>query len=203
MTGITVASLIAAGVHPTQAQQFADPLAAACAMFDISSPARLGGFVGQLRVESANFTQLEEGLYYRSADRISAVFGLSVAVAQGLVANPQALANVVYAGRIGNGPGASGDGWAYRGRGLIQITGRENYKRAGAGCARDYLTNPSLVAQPSDAALTAAWFWAAHGCNTLADSSQWDAITRAINGSSMLAAADRSQFSQDALMAFA
>ena len=71
---ITVASLIAAGIGPTQARQFAQPLAAACERFGITTPARIAGFVAQCRVESAGFTRLEENLSYRSADRLRQVF---------------------------------------------------------------------------------------------------------------------------------
>jgi putative chitinase len=203
VSDITVATLVAAGVPPTQARQFADPLAAACALFDISTPARRGGLVGQLRVESENFTVLEENLCYRSADRIASVFGMTIVAAQSLVGNPEKLANVVYANRMGNGDRSSGDGWKYHGRGLIQITGRDNYRDAAVSLARPYDVTPELVAQPSDACLVAAWFWSAHNCNMLADAGLWDSITKAINGRAMLQAEARSQYSQDAARAFA
>tara|TARA_R110000823_G_C15932016_1_gene499576 strand:- start:1716 stop:2333 length:618 start_codon:yes stop_codon:yes gene_type:complete len=203
---ITVASLIASGVPPTQALQFADPLAKACAQFDISTPARVAGFVAQCRVESGDFARLEEGLYYTTPERVRAVFPSrvpSLADAAKLCRNPQALANRVYAGKIGNGDESSGDGWRFRGRGLKQLTGRANYAEAQRALGRSYLTSPDLVAQPEDACLTAAWFWASVKGNMLADSAQWDAITRAVNGPAMLQASLRRQYSEHALEAFA
>lgn len=203
---ITVSALVAAGVPPTQARTFVEPLSAACALFDISRPARIAAFVAQCRVESANFTKLEEGLYYRDPQRVMAIFQSrvkSLAQAQALVKNPQMLANAVYADRMGNGSPATGDGWAYRGRGLIQLTGRSNYHDAAVGLNRPYIEQPGLVAEPSDACLTAAWYWHAHNLNILADSAQWDAITRAVNGAGMLHAAERRQYSQEAVAAFA
>jgi putative chitinase len=203
---ITVATLIAAGIAPTQARTFAEPLAAACSRFGIVTPARVAGFLAQCRVESAGFTALEESLHYRDAARIASIFKSrvhSIADAQRLVRNPQALANCVYAGRLGNGPEASGDGWRFRGRGLKQLTGRANYADAAAALARPYVGQPDLVAQPEDACLTAAWFWHTVKGNVLADSAQWDAITRAVNGPGMLQADLRRQYSEDALQVLA
>jgi len=205
MTTVTVAALIAAGIGPTQARIFAEPLASACRRFDINTPARLGGFIAQCRVESADFTQLEENLSYRTPERIRAVFPTrvrSMAEAAELVRKPQALANRVYSLRLGNGDEASGDGWRYRGRGIKQLTGRANYADAAEALARPYIEHPELVAQPLDACFTAAWFWHQAKCNLLADSAQWDAITRAVNGPAMLLASTRRQYSDEAVAAF-
>lgn len=203
---ITVATLIAAGIGPTQARQFAEPLAAACRRFDISTPARVAGFLAQCRVESQGFTQLEEGLSYRSAERIAEVFRRlrprGMAQLALLVRNPKGLANAAYAGVNGNGDEASGDGWRYRGRGLKQLTGRANYADAAEALGRPYLEQPDLVALPEDACLTAAWFWHSAKCNILADSAQWDAITRAVNGPGMLQADARRQFAEEAVAVF-
>lgn len=115
----------------------------------------------------------------------------SIADAVPLINNPQALASKVYANRLGNGDEASGDGWRYRGRGLFQVTGRTNYMAAGGALGVDLKSHPELVAEPEGAAMTAGWFWSAADCNTLADSSQIDAITRKINGRAMLGAVER------------
>lgn len=206
MSLVTVGSLIAAGLAPTQARQFAEPLAAACARFDINTPARLAGFVAQCHIESAGFTRLEEGLSYSTPERIRAVFPSrvpSLADAARLVRQPQALANRVYSGRLGNGDEASGDGWRYRGRGIVQLTGRANYADAATALGRPYVEQPELVALPPDACLTAAWFWHSRKLSILADSAQWDAITRAVNGPAMLHAAERRQYAEQALTAFA
>ena len=204
---ITVASLIMAGVAPTQARQFAEPLAQACRRFDINTPARVAGFVAQCRVESAGFTRLEENLRYSAPERLRQVFPSrvrSMADAAELVrAGPRAIANRVYAGRLGNGDEATGDGWRYRGRGLKQLTGRANYADAEAALARPYLVSPDLVAEPLDACMTAAWFWHTVKGNLLADSAQWDAITRAVNGPAMLQAAERRQYAEEGVRAFA
>jgi putative chitinase len=201
---ITIASLIASGIAPTQARVFVEPLKAACALFGIDRPSRLAGFLAQCRVESAGFTQLEEGLYYRDPERIMKIFKSrvhSLEQAQRLAKNPKLLANVVYADRMENGPPTSGDGWAYRGRGLIQLTGRANYRVATACLSRPYLDQPDLVATPEDACLTAAWYWQANSLNELADVGLWDEITRTVNRG-MLHAAERRQYSQEALTAF-
>jgi putative chitinase len=145
-------------------------------------------------VESTGFTALEEGLWYSTPERLLRVFPSrvkSLAHAATLVRNPKGLANCVYAGRLGNGNEASGDGWAFRGRGLIQLTGRDNYAAAAAGCGKLYLERPDLVAKPEDACLTAAWFWSAGGLNALADRQDWDGITRRVNGPAMLHQAER------------
>jgi putative chitinase len=204
---ISVASLVAAGIEPTQARMFAEPLSAACQRFGINTPQRIAGFVAQCRVESAGFMRLEENLNYRTPERLVRIFPSRVKsldhAARLVAGGPKAIANCVYAGKIGNGDEASGDGWRYRGRGLKQLTGRANYADATAGLARPYLGQPDLVAQPEDACLTAAWFWHNAKANILADSGQWDAITRAINGPGMLQAAERRQYAQEAVSAFA
>ena len=203
---ISVAKLIAAGVPPTQARQFIEPLAAACARFGITTAARIAGFLAQCRVESSDFTRLEENLWYTTPERIRQIFPSrvkSMADAARLVRNPKALANCVYAGKIGNGNEASGDGFRFRGRGIKQLTGRANYADAAEGLGRPYLEQPDLVAQPEDACLTAAWYWHNVKANILADSAQWDAITRAVNGPGMLQASLRRQYAEQAVEALA
>lgn len=191
---ISTQLLIAAGVDPAAARRFADPLSAAAALHAIDTPARVAAFLAQVLHESAMLTRLEESLHYRTPERIRAMWPTrvpSLAAAAALVGRPQELANLVYANRNGNGPPASGDGWAYRGRGLIQLTGRANYRAATCSPSADYEHHPDLVAQPDHAALTAAWYWRAHRCNELADAGQVDTITRVINGPAMAGAAER------------
>ena len=84
--------------------------------------------------------------------------------------------------RLGNTPEADGDGQKYRGRGLIQITGRANYMICGEALALDLINHPELLEKPQHACMSAAWFWASRGLNTLADAGQFDTITRRING---------------------
>lgn len=181
--------LIEAGVGVTQAKAFAEPLKAAMAMFDISTPVRRSGFMAQVIVESTNMTALEENLRYTTPAAVTAAFGKrALPYMSHILRNPQAMANFAYARRNGNGDEASGDGWRYRGRGLFQLTGKDNYKRAsaGVGLGAVYIHSPELVAQPSDACLTAAWYWQSNGCNQLADAGKFDATTTLINGKARL-----------------
>lgn len=203
---ITIASLVAAGCGPDQARLFADPLLRACSRFGINTPDRMGAFVGQCLVESRVFTRLEENCYWSDPARIAHYFPhevRSIADAQPLMRNPKALASVVYAGKNGNGDVASGDGWTYRGRGLIQLTGRGNYADAGTELGRPYVASPDLVATPDDACLTAAWFWNCVKGNRLADAGLIDSITKAVNGPAMDQAVLRKQRTQEATAAFA
>ncbi len=203
---ISILQLIQSGVPPTQARMFAEPLTAACERFDIDTPNRISAFVAQCLVESQFFTKLEEDLWYRKPERINEVFRGRVGglqQASQLAGNPKDLANVVYANRNGNGDSLSGDGWKYRGRGLIQLTGRGNYQEAALGLGRPYISNPDLVALPEDACLTAGWYWHRVSANRLADAGAIDAITKAVNGPAMHQATLRRQYSEEARVAFA
>jgi putative chitinase len=200
---ITVAALITCGVGPAQARVFAEPLSIACERFDITTRHRVAGFLAQAVVESAHLTAMEESLYYRNADRIALVFKrlahLDHEKLAKLARNPRGLANAAYAGVLGNGDEFSGDGWRFRGRGLFQLTGRGNYADAETGLSRPYVSAPELAALPPDACLTAAWFWHARRCNLLADSAQWDAITRTVHGPAMLKRDLRLSIAEDLL----
>lgn len=189
---ISARALRAAGIAPAQADAFAEPLKAAAALHGIDTPERVAAWLAQCAHESAGFTRLTENLNYTHPERLRAVFGKRVAGREAeLVRNPRALAEAVYGGRLGNGPEGCGDGAAFIGRGALQLTGRDNYARAANALGRPYLTRPDLVALPSDAALTAAWYWSQAGCNQMADAGRFDSITRAINGPAMLHAAER------------
>ncbi|MCS9556842.1 glycoside hydrolase family 19 protein, partial [Pseudomonas aeruginosa] len=139
--------------------------------------------------ESSQLTRLVENLNY-SAQGLAATWpsryrgadGKPNALALNLARHPQATANNTYASRNGNGDEASGDGWCYRGRGLLQITGRANYRAAGAGLGQPLEQEPELLEQPEWAAISAAWWWASHDLNELADRGEFAAITRRING---------------------
>lgn len=203
---ITIATLIACGVAPSQARLFAQPLAEACQRFAINTPARVAAFLAQTAHESANFTRTEESLYYTTPERIRAMWPKRVPTLQDaatLCRNPQRLANRVYANRLGNGDEASGDGWAYRGRGLIQLTGRANYKVCGDALGVNYAGAPNLVSLPHDAALSAGWFWASIHGNDLADAALIDDLTKRINGLAMAGADDRRSRFDDNLRALA
>ena len=96
--------------------------------------------------------------------------------------NPEKLANKIYSGRMGNGNEESGEGYAYRGRGLIQMTGKEAYANCGSGLGMDFLSNPDLLATVEYACLSAGWFWGKRGLNALADSGDIETMTKRING---------------------
>jgi putative chitinase len=137
----------------------------------IDTPARQAAFLAQVLVESDELRRREEALGY-SARRLRQVwphYFPSDDVAARYSHRPAALANHVYGGRMGNRDEASGDGWRYRGRGLIQLTGRDNYARFAHASGVDALANPDLLLLPDGAARSAAWFWQSKGLSTLAD----------------------------------
>lgn len=166
---------------------WAEPLDVACEAFGINTPARQAAFIGQCSHESNHFKTLEENLNY-SAEALTRVWPgrfPTLESAQPYHRQPMMIANKVYADRLGNGPEASGEGWQYRGRGLIQLTGKENYRKASEALSVDLVEDPDLVATPELAALTAAWFWKTRGLNELADAGNHTAITKRINGGTL------------------
>lgn len=181
---VTIAQLIACGLGPTQARTFLDPLNDAMERWAIQNVKREAAFIAQCMHESTKFTAMEESLFYRDAERLAKIFSSSfrsAAEAQPYVKNPKALANRVYANRIGNGDEASGDGWRYRGRGPLGLTGKDNYAAAGRATGLPLVSNPDLVAQPSTGCHAAAWFFKDKGCLPLADQGLIDEVTRKIN----------------------
>ena len=153
-----------------------DPLNAAMTEWAIESPQRMAAFLAQIAYESSDLTDLEENLRY-TAKRLRQVWPRrfpNLKVAASYASNPEKLANRVYAGRLGNGDEASGDGWLYCGRGLIQLTGRSNYATCGAALGVDLIQAPDLLLQPGPAARSAAWFWNSRGLNELADHAPGD-----------------------------
>lgn len=204
MRAVNLGQLVAAGIEPTQARLFLPALVRYCQQFNLATPLRQAAFVAQCGHESGSFVHLEENLFYTTPERIRAVFPSrvhSVAEAAQLTRNPKALANRVYSLRGGNGDEASGDGWRYRGRGLIQTTFRGNYLAASRRAARDWTTLPDDLLTPDGATLSAAIYFVDHGCAQLADDSAIDIITSRINPA-MAGAADRRQRFETALAAF-
>jgi putative chitinase len=167
-----------------QADLFAPHLVEAMARYNITGIARQASFLSQIGVESAELTRTSENLNY-SAERLMAVWPSrfpTMAQTIGYARNAVALANKVYANRIGNGAPETGDGWRYRGRGLIQLTGKANYEKCGAAIGFNLVENPQFLESPALASLSAAWFWHANGLNELADAGDQAAVTRRING---------------------
>lgn len=174
--------LIAMGVRPETAGMFATHLHAAAVKWGVPVAA-LPMLLAQLAHESALFERLVESLNYTKAAQIRRTWPKRFAnnsAAVAFVNRPDRLANYVYANRLGNGDAASGDGWKYRGRGLIQITGRGNYRDAGEALGLPLLEEPELLEEPVHAADAAGWFWKSHGLDRFA--SNINDCTRAING---------------------
>lgn len=171
----------------TQATGYLEPLVEAMDEAAINNPARISAFLAQLGHESFDFKFMEEGLNY-SADALLKTFPkyFNAQTAAQYARQPQKIANKVYGGRMGNGPESSGDGWRYRGRGPIQLTGKDNYRAFTDAVGRkfgvDFVANPDLVAQPKWGFKAAAWFWDTRNLNALADVGNFDQITYRING---------------------
>lgn len=166
-------------------------LNSAMARFGIDSPARAAAFLAEVAHESNELRHLVENLNY-SAERLVQVWPRrfpTLDFARQYDRQPERIANYVYANRLGNGDAASGDGWRFRGRGLLQTTGRDNYRAAGQALALPLEAEPERLETPEVAALAAAQFWRSHGLNELADTSDgpagdanFETITIRING---------------------
>jgi len=159
-----------------------EPLLETFEKYDISTPKRQAYFIGQCMHESGGFKQLKENLNY-SAKGLMATWPSrfpDMDTAEKFERNPEKIANKVYAGRMGNTE--DGDGAKYIGRGLIQLTGKENYANCGNAIGVDLVANPDLLATPQYAALSAGWFWNKKGLNAFADADDIDTITKRING---------------------
>jgi putative chitinase len=154
------------------------------ARFQIVTPLQQAAFIGQCGHECGNFRILEENLNYR-AETLMKLWPKRFPtreIADQYARNPKKIANKVYSGRMGNRDEASGDGFRFRGRGAIQLTGHSNYYHASQACGVDFVKEPDLVATPQYAALTAGWFWDTHKLNRFADVRDWTGLTKRING---------------------
>ena len=170
--------LIALGIE----DKWLDPLNSTFDKYEINTPKRQAGFIGQCQHESGNFKTLEENLHYSAASlmRVWPSRFPDQATADQYANNPEKIANKVYAGRMGNTE--DGDGWKYHGRGVIQLTGKDNYMFCGQAIKLNLMDNPDLLLEPMNAMLSAGWFWNKRGLNAAADVSGWEEVTRKING---------------------
>jgi len=164
-----------------------DELPGVIAYFSINTKPRLAHFLAQTAHESGRFKYVRENLSY-STTRLKAIFSKyfpTDEIRRKYAHNPQLIGNVAYANRIGNGPPESGDGYRYRGRGYIQVTGRANYAQFDKHVPEDIINNPDLVASKYPL-LSAAWFWDSRRLNTIADRGVNDevvtAVTKLVNG---------------------
>lgn len=162
--------------------------------FDLRPYNRLAMFLAQCGYESTSFNVLRERMSYQTVEKLMAVFGKhfpTVESALPYVLNPAGLANYVYANRLGNGDPGSGDGQMYRGGGLIQLTGRANYKAVGDAIGVDLIMRPKQIETEPVAARSAGYFWKMHDLNAAADEGDFDYTTKKINGQAMLGHVDR------------
>ena len=180
--------------------EWVDALNETFARFNINSNNQKAMFIGQCSHECGNFRILEENLNYRAATlmklwprRFS-----TLEKANEYSGNAKKIANSVYSLRMGNRDETSGDGYRFRGRGCIQLTGHSNYFHAGKALGVDFVMEPDLVATPKFAALTAGWFWSTHNCNAPADALDFTKVTRIINGGT-IGLDDRIKHTQQAL----
>ena len=187
---ITIGLLEAIGVRHALAVQWLPHISQAAYRYQIdASPRRLAAWLATIAHESARLTSVVENLNYsahglaatwpaRYADKTGAPNATAIRIAR----LPKPIANMTYANRLGNAGPESGDGWRYRGRGLIQITGRANYAASGAELGLDLINKPEQLEQPYLAALSAAEWWHRHGCNVFADVGDMAEVTRRVNG---------------------
>ena len=198
---ITLDKLVAAGVKANIAEIWLPFVQQACERYQINTKNQEAAFIAQCAHESGGFTMLEENLNYRASTMAAcwpARFGVKNPdgtwakdakgarvpnkFALALERKPEMIANVVYASRMGNGPTESGEGWKYRGRGLKQLTGKDNYTRCGQAIEANLVAEPDLLINPKYAALSAAWFWHSNKCGPIAESGDFVALTKKING---------------------
>jgi len=154
--------------------------------YEINTPNRIAAFIAQCAHESASFTALHENLNYRS-ETLSKVWPkkFPASIAQQYAHKPEAIANHAYASRMGNGDEASGDGWRYCGRGLIQLTGKDNYTAFADSIGITPEEVSDYVQTFEGAAQSACWFWESNNLNQYADSGDIETMTKRINGGTL------------------
>ena len=189
------ASIITAGTgcRAIIAKDWLEAIQNACNKFGITSNDAMACFLANVGVESGSLTSFVENLNY-SAIGLANTWPSRFAVnpkakpyapnlaALQLAHKPQGIANNVYANRLGNGGVGSGDGWRFRGRGPIQITGHDNFARCGAAIGVDLIANPDALTLPDAGAASAAWFFADSGCTAAADAGDFARVVLLING---------------------
>lgn len=189
---ITIGLIEALGVRHALAVQWLPHISQAARRYQIdANPRRIAASLATIAHESARLTSVVENLNY-SAEGLAKTWprryagphdmDMPNATALRIARKPEDIANLTYANRLGNGDATSGDGWRYRGRGLIQITGRANYEATSKAIGEDFVSQPEQLEHPHYAALSAAEWWHRHGCNELADTGDMAAVTRRVNG---------------------
>jgi len=175
------AQLLALGIEG----KWFEPLQETFEKYQINTPKRQACFIGQCMHESGGFKHLKENLNYSARALMNTWPSRfpDADVAEKYARQPEMIANKVYGGRMGNTE--DGDGAKFIGRGLIQLTGKDNYRAFGEAIGEDLIANPQLVEEPRYAALSAGWFWNKRGLNALADAMDIETLTKRINGGSI------------------
>lgn len=173
-------------INNKQSKEWFDILYSILPRYNINTKERVAGFLAQTGHESLDFNTLEENLNY-SAERLRVIWPTrfpSLSYAQQFHRNPKMIANQVYSNRLGNGPFSSGDGWKFRGRGIIQCTGKTNYSKCSQFLYKDdrLVVNPDLLLQKEGAILSACWYWSVNDINRFCDSKDMIGMTKRING---------------------
>lgn len=171
-------------VSRTNLEKYIEPIINTCEEFTIDTPERLAAFLAQTCYESNNFNSIVENLNY-SANGLVKVFPKyfpTIEKAMVYERQPEKIANYVYANRMGNGSEHTGDGWRYKGRGLIQLTGKTNYMNCGNSLGVALIDMPNYLESPIGAARSAGWYWNLRNLNALADVRNFNEITKKING---------------------
>lgn len=173
-------------IYNPNPQDWFDALINVLPDYAVTTQLRVAAFLSQTGVESNNYQWLTENLNY-TADQLLKTFPYYFKTfdkAQAYARQPEKIANLVYSNRLGNGNENSGDGWKYRGRGIMQITGKANYRQASIAMYNDerLVLNPELLAAQDGAIRSACWFWNNKELNTYADQGDIEMITYLING---------------------
>lgn len=171
-------------VNWNYAKQYVPLFETVLPQYDINTSLRKAHFLAQVAHESGGFKYVVENLNY-SAKALYGVFRKyfpTMDAANLYARQPQKIANKLYANRMGNGNETSNDGWNYRGRGLIQLTGKDNYQALSTTTGKDFIATPELVEQPEWALTSACWFWKNRNINKYADADDIHMVTKLING---------------------
>lgn len=166
-------------------EKYVDPITDICDYYEISAaPERIAGYLANIVHESGGFTLIKENLNY-SAKGLLTTFGKyfpTDEIARQYERKPQMIANRVYANRMGNGPESSGDGWKFCGRGLIQLTGKDNYTRFSNALEISLDECIEYMETPEGAVSSSGWFWDNNNLNSYCDAKNWVMLTKRING---------------------
>lgn len=198
---MTVTSPLLVAANIKNPEKWLQPIIDTCVEFEINTPQRIAAFLAQTSHESGGYSLLTENLNYKAATLAAcwpnrfAELGndkkpkkdakgalIPTKVAHSIAGKPELIANMVYSSRMGNGAPQTGEGWKFRGRGLKQLTGKDNYARCGRDLGVDLVSNPDLLLEPIYAARSAGWFWKVNKLSEYADNGDIKGMTKKING---------------------